>query len=292
MLRTTLLASTLALSFNVAQAQDSVKAPLQLKVYNADATSFHVNSVLISGEKEAVLIDSGFTRADALRIGANVLDSGKQLTTILISQADPDYYYFGVEVLKNMFPQAQVVATPAVLAKISSKLAGKVAFWGPKMGANAPKNPVLPQPLQGNTLMLEGETIEIRGNTGILAHRPYVWIPSIKTIAGNIGVFGGLHVWTADTQTAAERSAWQAQLNEMAALQAVTVIPGHMQAGSLLDASQIKYTQQYLQRFETNAASAKNSGELIRSMQSAYPQAGMGMALEIGAKVNQGEMKW
>ncbi|QZA81532.1 MBL fold metallo-hydrolase [Deefgea piscis] len=291
MFRTTLLASTLALSFNIAQAQDSAKAPLQLKVYNADAASFHVNSVLISGEKEAVLIDSGFTRADALRIAANVLDSGKQLTTILISQADPDYY-FGVEVLKNMFPQAQVVATPAVLAKINSKLTGKVAFWGPKMGANAPQKPVLPQALQGNTLMLEGETIEIRGNTGILAHRPYVWIPSIKTIAGNIAVFGGLHVWTADTQTAAERRAWLAQLDEMAALQAVTVIPGHMQAGSVLDASQIKYTQQYLQRFETNAANAKNSGELIRSMQSAYPQAGMGMALEIGAKVNQGEMKW
>ncbi|MCB5197456.1 MBL fold metallo-hydrolase [Deefgea salmonis] len=291
MFRTTLLASTLALSFNVAQAQDSAKAPLQLKVYNADAASFHVNSVLISGEKEAVLIDSGFTRADALRIGANVLDSGKQLTTILISQADPDYY-FGVEVLKNMFPQAQVVATPAVLAKISSKLAGKVAFWGPKMGANAPKNPVLPKALQGNTLKLEGETIEIRGNTGILAHRPYVWIPSIKTIAGNIAVTGGLHVWTADTQTIAERQAWLAQLDEMAALQAVTVIPGHMRAGTPLDASQITFTQQYLQQFEKNAAMAKNSAELIRSMQNAYPQIETDMSLEIGAKVNQGEMKW
>ncbi|WP_288843889.1 MBL fold metallo-hydrolase [uncultured Deefgea sp.] len=291
MFRTTLLASTLALSFNVAQAQDSAKAPLQLKVYNADAASFHVNSVLISGEKEAVLIDSGFTRADALRIGANVLDSGKQLTTIFISQADPDYY-FGVEVLKNMFPQAQVVATPAVLAKISSKLAGKVAFWGPKMGANAPKNPVLPKALQGNTLKLEGETIEIRGNTGILAHRPYVWIPSIKTIAGNIAVTGGLHVWTADTQTIAERQAWLAQLDEMAALQAVTVIPGHMRAGTPLDASQITFTQQYLQQFEKNAAMAKNSAELIRSMQNAYPQIDTDMSLEIGAKVNQGEMKW
>ncbi|WP_297573002.1 MBL fold metallo-hydrolase [uncultured Deefgea sp.] len=291
MLRTTLLASTLALSFNVAQAQDSAKAPLQLKVYNADAASFHVNSVLISGEKEAVLIDSGFTRADALRIAANVLDSGKQLTTILISQADPDYY-FGVEVLKNMFPQAQVVATPAVLAKINSKLAGKVAFWGPKMGANAPKNPVLPKALQGNTLKLEGETIEIRGNTGILAHRPYVWIPSIKTIAGNIAVTGGLHVWTADTQTIAERQAWLAQLDEMAALQAVTVIPGHMRAGTPLDASQITFTQQYLQQFEKNAAMAKNSAELIRSMQNAYPQIETDMSLEIGAKVNQGEMKW
>ena len=33
--------------------------------------------------------------------------SGKQLTTIYVSQADPDYY-FGVEALKEVFPQADV----------------------------------------------------------------------------------------------------------------------------------------------------------------------------------------
>ena len=149
-----------------------------------------------------MVIDAGFTRADALRIAANVLDSGRQLSTIYVSQADPDYY-FGVETLKEIFPQADVVSTPAVLDKLLPKLAGKLAFWGPKMGANAPRKPVLPRALQGNSLTLEGQTIEIRGTQGPLAHRPYAWIPSIKAIVGNIGVFNGMHVWTADTQSSA-----------------------------------------------------------------------------------------
>ena len=38
----------------------------------------------------------------ALRIAANVLDSGKELKTIYVSQADPDYY-FGVETIKEIF---------------------------------------------------------------------------------------------------------------------------------------------------------------------------------------------
>ena len=188
MIRTTVLATSLAVSFTAQAAQ-----PLNVKVYNADGNSFNVNSTLLYGEKEAILIDAGFTRADALRIAANVLDSGKQLTTIYVSQADPDYY-FGVETLKEFFPRVDVVSTPAVLEKLTAKLAGKVAFWGPKMGANAPRKPVVPRALEGNTLTLEGQTIEIRGTHGPLAHRPYAWIPSIKAIVGNIGVFGNMHV--------------------------------------------------------------------------------------------------
>src|SRR5690606_23153308 len=139
--------------------------------------SFHVNSTLVYGDTEAMVVDTGFTKADALRIAAKVLDSGKTLKTIFISQADPDYY-FGAEVLKQLFPQAEVVATPAVRAKIAEKLQGKLAFWGPKMGANAPVNPLLPTAYQGKTLSLDGETIEIRDSEGELAHRPYLWIPA------------------------------------------------------------------------------------------------------------------
>ncbi len=95
--------------------------PLTLEVYNADGNSFHVNSTLVYGDTEAMVVDTGFTKADALRIAAKVLDSGKTLKTIFISQADPDYY-FGAEVLKQLFPQAEVVATPAVRAKIAEKL--------------------------------------------------------------------------------------------------------------------------------------------------------------------------
>lgn len=266
-------------------------APLAVKVYNADGNSFHVNAVVVSGKTEAIVIDSGFTRADALRVAANVLDSGKTLKAIFISNADPDFY-FGAEVLKGYFPQAQVLTTPAVREKIQAKLAGKVAFWAPKMGANAPQKPIVPELLQGTTLSIDGETIEVRGTTGELAHRPYVWIPSIKTIAGNIAIFGNLHVWTADTQKASERKAWFAQLDEIEALKPASVVPGHMAAGTALDASAIRYTRDYLQRFDVEAAKSKTGVELIEAMKRSYPQAGLGIALDIGAKVNKGEMQW
>lgn len=288
MIRTTVLAASLAIAFTGAQAAQ----PLSVKVYNADSKSFNVNSTLLTGDREAIVIDAGFTRADALRIAANVMDSGKQLTTIYVSQADPDYY-FGVETLKELFPGADVVTTPAVLAKLLPKLPGKVAFWGPKMGLNAPRKPVVPRALEGTTLTLEGQTIEIRGTQGLLGHRPYAWIPSIKTIVGNIGVFGNMHVWTADTQSPAERAAWMAQLEEMAALKPELVIPGHMQAGTRLDASTIGFTRDYLQTFEKNLTASKNSADLISTMKQAYPQVTDGaMSLDIGAKVNKGEMKW
>lgn len=287
MFRTTVIAATLAIAFTAAQAAE----PLQIKVYNADGNSFNVNSTLVYGEKEAMVIDAGFTRADALRIAANVLDSGKTLKTIYVSQADPDYY-FGVETLKELFPQAEVVTTPAVLEKINAKLAGKLAFWGPKMGANAPRTPVLPKAITGNTLTVDGQVVEIRGTTGLLAHRPYAWIPSVKAVVGNIGVFGNMHVWTADTQTVAERSAWVAQLDEMAALQPTVVVPGHMLPGTPMDATTVTYTKGYLQSFEKNAAATKTSAELIEAMKKAYPAAPMGLSLDIGAKVNKGDMKW
>ncbi len=288
MIRTTLIAASLAIAFTGAHAAQ----PLTVKVYNAAGSSFNVNSTLIYGDKEAMVIDAGFTRADALRIAANVLDSGKQLTTIYVSQADPDYY-FGVETLKDIFPAADVVSTPAVLAKLTAKLSAKVAFWGPKMGANAPRKPVVPRALEGNTLKLENQVIEIRGTQGPLAHRPYAWVPSIKALVGNIGVFGGMHVWTADTQSVAERAAWVAQLDEMAALKPELVVPGHMAAGTAVDASAIGFTRDYLQTFEKNLVNNKSSAELIGAMKKAYPQVTDGaLSLDIGAKVNTGEMKW
>lgn len=288
MFRTTVMAATLAIAFGSANAAQ----PLTVKVYNADGNSFNVTSTLISGEKDAIVIDAGFTRADALRIAATVLDSGKQLTAIYVSQADPDYY-FGVETLKEIFPQADVVPSRAVLDKLSAKLAGKLAFWAPKMGANAPRKPVVPRALEGNVIKLEDQTIEIRGTQGLLAHRPYAWVPSIKAIVGNIGVFGNMHVWTADTQTVAERAAWVAQLDEMAALKPELVVPGHMSAGSKLDASAIAFTKNYLLAFEKALPAAKTGTELVNAMKQAYPQVTDGaMSLDIGAKVNKGEMKW
>jgi glyoxylase-like metal-dependent hydrolase (beta-lactamase superfamily II) len=290
------LGGLLASSLLSAQAQPTAApsqtpAALELKVINHGPQSFHVNSVLVMGAQEALLLDAGFTRADALRVAAAVLDSGKKLSTIYVSAADPDFY-FGLEVLRQQFPDARIVAAAPTLKKIEASLPSKLKIWGPRLAANAPRTPVLPELLVGNQLTLEGQTFELRGLDDNLAHRSYVWIPSIKAVVGGVNVFGGLHAWTADTQSPAERAAWLAKLNAIAALQPLTVVPGHMLPGSALDASSISYTINYLQRFEAELAKAPNAAGLIGSMKAAYPQAGLGIALEIGAKVNKGEMKW
>jgi glyoxylase-like metal-dependent hydrolase (beta-lactamase superfamily II) len=150
----------------------------------------------------------------------------------------------------------------------------------------------LPEVLNGNTIRLEDQVLEIRGLDDPLAHRSYVWIPSIKTVAGGVNVFAGLHVWTADTQTREEREAWQKKLDAIAALQPQRIIPGHSLPDQKQDASQLAYTKGYLQRFESELFQAASSAALINAMKGEYPNAGLGVALDIGAKVNKGEMKW
>ncbi|MEO7100383.1 MAG: MBL fold metallo-hydrolase [Luteolibacter sp.] len=265
--------------------------PLAVQVYNADGASFHVNAVLVSGQTDAVLLDTGFTRADALRIAAMVLDSKKTLKLIYISHSDPDYY-FGIETLTRFFPDAKVVATPATIKKIQASSKTKMQIWGPRLGDNAPKSVPLPEALDGNTIPLEDQVLEIHGLDNTLPTRSFVWIPSIKTIAGGVNIFAGVHVWTADTQTAQERADWMKKLDGMVALQPLTVIPGHSLPGENQDASQITYTKTYLTRFEDELSKAPDSASLIEAMKVAYPKAGLGIALDIGAKVNKGEMKW
>ena len=184
------------------------------------------------------------------------------------------------------------MSTAPTLKKIEATLATKLQVWGPRMGTNAPKSVPLPEALSGHTLALEGQALEIRGLDDPLPQRSYVWIPSIKTIAGGVNVYAGLHLWTADAQSVQERADWLKKLGAMAALQPVSVIPGHSQPGQRHDASQLAWSQAYLARYEQELPKAAHSGALIDAMKKAYPDAGLGIALEIGAKVNKGEMSW
>ena len=195
MIKQTLLTAALATSV-AAQA-----APLQLDVFNpGEAAIFPVASVIVSGAREAVLIDAQFSRGEALKLVERIRATGKHLTTVYISHSDPDFY-FGLDVIHAAFPDAKIVATPQTIAGIEKKKDAKVAFWGPILKDNAPHGIIVPQALQGDTIKLEGQYLKIEGLKGPTPERSYVWIPSIKAVAGGVVVFNDLHVWTADTQT-------------------------------------------------------------------------------------------
>jgi glyoxylase-like metal-dependent hydrolase (beta-lactamase superfamily II) len=286
------LVAAAAFSATAVACAAPLAAPLSLEVFNpGEAAIFPVASVLVKGRTDAVLIDAQFSRGEAQKLVDKIRASGKRLTTVYVSHGDPDFY-FGLDVIKAAFPEARIVATPGTVAAMQKKAAAKVAYWGPILKDNAPHSIVMPEVLAGDEIVLEGEKLKIEGLAGAAPDRTFVWIPSIRAVAGGVVLFSGLHVWVADTQTPASRQQWLATLERIAALKPVTVVPGHFQPGVAFTPDAIGYTADYLRRFEAETPKAGGSEALVAAMKAAYPTAGLESALQISAKVAKGEMTW
>ena len=267
-------------------------APLTLDVYNPGAAAiFPVSSVLVSGAKDAILVDAQFGKAQAQQLVDKIRASGKHLTTIYISHGDPDYY-FGLETLTRAFPDAKVLASGPTVEHINQTKDAKLAFWGPQMGADVPASLIVPQVLKGNTLELEGRELDVVGLAGRQPERSFVWIPSLKAVVGGVVVADNLHVWMADTQTPQSHKQWLATLKRIDSLQPKIVVPGHYLGQSDHSLKAVHFTRDYLKAFDEETIKAKDSGELIAAMKKRYPQLGEESSLELSAKVAKGEMKW
>jgi glyoxylase-like metal-dependent hydrolase (beta-lactamase superfamily II) len=297
MLRRTLLASALAIGASlVAPLTAQAAQPLRLDVYNPGAKSmFPVSSEIVTGQADAVLIDAQFQRNDAEALVQKIKATGKKLTTVYISHSDPDYY-FGLDVIQAAFPDAKIVATPQTVAAIQASKDGKLAHWGPILKDNAPKALVVPQPLAGDSIELEGRKIQVVGLDDPTPERSFAWIPSLKAVVGGIPVSANIHVWVADTQTPESRRDWIKTLGRIEALHPKTVVPGHYlpnaNGSAPYSLASVKFTRDYLRAFEAEAAKAKDSTALIAAMKKRYPKLQDVSSLELGAKVIKGEMKW
>lgn len=265
-------------------------SPLTMEVYNPGEKSvFPVSSEIVSGEKEVVLIDAQFQGNDAEQLIQKIKATGKTLTTVYISHSDPDFY-FGLDKIKAAFPQAKIVATPETIAAINASKDGKLAYWGPILKENAPQSVVVPQPLQGNSFMVDGQKIEVKGPT---PDRTYVWIPALKAVVGGVPVAGNnIHLWVADTQTPQSRADWQQTLESIKALKPEVVVPGHFLPGAPQTLESVSFTQNYLTTLENALPKAKDSAQLIAAMKKQYPGLKDESSLDLSAKVLKGEMNW
>jgi glyoxylase-like metal-dependent hydrolase (beta-lactamase superfamily II) len=264
---------------------------LKLEVFNASENSFGVASVIITGKTDAVLIDAQFTLADAEQVAQEIKKSGKKLTAIYVSHTDPDFY-FGLEVFKKYFPEVTAYASPATVESIKATAQKKLDVWGERLGKAITSNIVLPQVLKGNSIDLEGQKLEIVGLEEFPS-KTFVWIPSIKAVVGGINVFGTtFNLWMADAQTPEARKQWIAVLDKIEALHPSIVIPAHANSNSPFDISAVKHTKSYIQFYEEALKTNKTSDALTKAIKSKYPTLTFDTALQIGAKVNTGEMKW
>lgn len=270
-------------------ATTAMAQPLKLEVYNPlEKAVFPVSSVLISGEREAILVDAQFSTREAQELVERIQASGKQLTTIFISHGDPDFY-FGLDTLVRAYPKARVLATPATIAHIKKTRELKLAHWGPILKDSAPQRTHVPEPLKGNYLELEGQRLQLVGHD---PKHTSLWIPSLKAVVGGVLTSANIHLWVADAQTVAARQAWLKSLAELEALQPQTLVPGHYLGQPAMNLEDLRFTRAYLQTLEAELPKAKDSQALVAAMKRHYPDLKADSSLELGAKVLKGEMKW
>jgi len=246
--------------------------PLSVKVVTSSPGSLSTNFTLITGEKEAVLIDAPFLRSDAHRLVADVLESGKSLKAIFITHMHPDHF-FGLAVLHEAFPDALILAQPEAAEEFWKAYPNRLAFWGPRIGANAPDHPVAPAAYKEKTFLLEGQPIELIGPVqGDAVNSTVFWVPSAKAAIGGDVVFNGVALGIFG-QTKAQRTAWVASLDRIAALGPAIVVAGHTKPGAPATRVALDYTRGYLVRFERAVTEAKTPEEAAAAMKRDYPEA-------------------
>ncbi|MGE8295364.1 MAG: MBL fold metallo-hydrolase [Pseudomonas sp.] len=273
----------------LAAAGGALAQPLTLETYNPRETAvFPVSSTLISGEKDAILVDAQFSNQEAEALVERIRASGKRLTTIFISHGDPDFY-FGLDVLTRAYPEARVLATPATVTYIEKTRAPKLAYWGPILKDSAPSRTLVPEPLQDNLLQLEGQRIEVVGHD---PQHTSLWLPGIKAVVGGVLTSANIHLWVADAQSVEARRNWLKSLDELEALQPATLIPGHYLGEAAMNLDDLRFTRDYLLALQEELPNAKDSDALIAAMKARYPDLADDSSLELSAKVLKGEMQW
>ena len=266
---------------------------LSTKVYYCDEESFEVASVIVMGEKDAILIDAQWTLSSAHQVVAEILATGKNLTTIYLTHAHPDHY-FGAGTIAEAFPNAKVVAIASEADIINKQFFGKIEIWEATIGShNCCRKSTYVESLTENALYLEGERLEIITKViGDMKYNTMVWIPSIKTLYASDVLFNQAHPFTCEILPE-ERKEWLAALDTIEKMGAEVIIPGHARPGLQFDRGSIDFTREYLIATEEELARQDTVAGFYYAMAERFPKAHlMHLSNEMNANVFFGGRDW
>jgi glyoxylase-like metal-dependent hydrolase (beta-lactamase superfamily II) len=257
-----------------------------IKVFTSPDDQFWVNSVIVEGEHEVMLVDAQLTKNGAEKVLQEIRETKKPLSIIYITHEHADHF-LGLEVFKEAYPGVSVIATSAVVDRINKVYQDKIDKWQKILGSGATSHVVAISKFDGSILEFEGATIEIiKDVQGDTDQNTMLWIPGQRILIAGDVLFNDMHVYTAETDSKA-RANWLDTLRKVRELRPSVVLPGHSKVGAPLDASTaVDFTERYLLVFEEELRKAKDPGGLIDTMKEHFPSSDLLLALERGAKAN------
>lgn len=271
---------------------------LQLREYTADSMAYDVNSTLIYGPTEAILVDAQLRVSDAKRVADMISASGTHLKAIFLTHSDDDHVY-GVATILQRFPGTPVYmagssieefTTREVLnfARMSAMLRNPPPGRTPPPGmlAERPDSLVTPQTSPSH-FTIDGVDVQVVvDQQGDVLNRSnsYLWIPSQRiVIAGDI-VFNGVHVWLA-ASSEASRAAWRHSIQKIADLHPLVVVAGHKSRADAPDSPDVlAATAAYLTDFDAAKNAAVTPDEIVAAMLKKYPDRKVPMILQAAAR--------
>jgi len=254
-----------ALAAAVLVGVPSTAAPLAVETYASSETSAHLNAYLLLGAREALLVDATMTRQDAAAVADRLDRSGRRLRAIFVTNSQPDKY-LGLPVLLARFPEARAWTTPEVAADIAARGPGYLerlrGRYGPERIA---ERLVVPEPLDGDRLELEGTAIRVyRFEGGECPHGAALHVPEMRALFPGAIVFEGSHLFLREHDIPGWRAhlAWIRDRDDVE-----RIYPGHGGSGgpALLDAM-----ERYLDDFE-DAVALGDFDAALAHMRQRYP---------------------
>src|SRR6267142_5127614 len=195
-----------------------------------------ISSTLISGERDAVLVDTPITVEQARALTNWIAARGKNLTTIYATHGHGDHF-FGTSTVLERFPGARFVARPDVIKVMRQQASPEslATFWNPRFPGQISSHIVIAEGLAGNVINLEGhDLISVPLGFTDTASTTCLHVPSIGLIVAGDAAYNGDHLHLSESPDYQKRQEWIAALDKMESLNPRAVIAGHKRVGTMI----------------------------------------------------------
>jgi glyoxylase-like metal-dependent hydrolase (beta-lactamase superfamily II) len=230
------------------------------------------SATLVSGRRDAVLVDAFLTVEQSHALVDWVVASGKNLTTIYVTHGHGDHF-FGAGALLDRFPNARLVATRGVATVMRQQAAPEsvASFWSPRYPGQIPERIVVAQELADDVIDLEGQALKVIevGHTDT-DDTTCLHVPSLDLVVAGDVAYNDDHLYLVESNAKTRRE-WISALDTIEKLQPRAVIAGHKKPERDDSPKIIEETRQYIRDFDRLAESTATARELYDGMLELYP---------------------